>query len=346
MTRKVKVKDEKGNIVEVALNPSIARLVDSSEGRLNDNDGIFFQRQLEAIEAQTYDVLYPDLEAREVFTTNTFGGAGAQTLTYRSFDKTGRAQAINARATDLPKSQISGREFSVSVKSVGVAYDYDIDEIAAAQMGGLPLESRKAEAARRGYEEYINSVTWRGDDQAGLKGFFDNTDVLRTNVAANSATVPSTKWEDKTPDEILADLNNACSVMYEATKKIHKPEEIWLSVGNWNYIFSTPRSPMSDTTIGEYFVKNNVFGITREKMKPLNELENGIQKGAHAGVACFVVVCQRSPEGRETVRIRETLPLQFLPPQQHGLVFEIPGRGRFAGLEFTYPRAIQIWYGI
>ena len=146
MTRKVKVKDEKGNIVEVALNASIARLVDSSEGRLNDNDGIFFQRQLEAIEAQTYDVLYPDLEAREVFTTNTFGGAGAQTLTYRSFDKTGRAQAINARATDLPKSQISGREFSVSVKSVGVAYDYDIDEIAAAQMGGLPLESRKAEA--------------------------------------------------------------------------------------------------------------------------------------------------------------------------------------------------------
>ena len=61
---------------------------------------------------------------------------------------------------------------------------------------------------------------------------------------------------------------------------------------------------------------------------------------------CFIIINHNAPDGNETVRIRETLPLQFLAVQLHGLVYEVPGRGRFAGLEVTYPRAIDIWYGI
>ena len=342
MSRKVKFIDEAGVEQEMTLRADIARLIDQ-DTRLTDDDGIFFQRQLEAIEAQTYDVLYPDLEARSCFKTNTFGGAGARTLTYRSFDRIGKAQVINARATDLPKSDISGKEYSISVKSVGVAYDYDIDEIAAAQMAGMPLEARKTMAARRGYEEYINSVVWRGDADAGLNGLFTISEIRRIPVAAGNGG--KTTWKDKTPDEVIADLTNACGDMYAGTKKIHAPKEIWMSTLNWNYIFSTPRSPMSDKTIGDYFCENNQFGIKKENVKPLNELAEGIPMGTGAGAGCFIILNQATPEGMETVRIRETLPLQFLPVQLHGLVYEVPGRGRFAGLEVTYPRAIDIWYG-
>ena len=220
MPRKVKFIDEAGVEQEITLRADIARLIDQ-DTRLTDDDGIFFQRQLEAIEAQTYDVLYPDLEARSCFKTNTFGGAGARTLTYRSFDRIGKAQVINARATDLPKSDISGKEYSISVKSVGVAYDYDIDEIAAAQMAGMPLEARKTMAARRGYEEYINSVVWRGDVDAGLNGLFTISEIRRIPVAAG--TSGQTAWVDKTPDEVIADLTNACGDMYAGTKKINAP---------------------------------------------------------------------------------------------------------------------------
>ena len=145
MSRKVKFIDEAGVEQEITLRADIVRMIDS-DVRLTDDDGVFFQRQLEAIEAKSYDVLYPDLEGRLRFKTNTFGGAGAQTLTYRSFDHVGKAQVINARATDLPKSQIKGKEYSIKVKSVGVAYDYDIDEILAAKMAGMPLEARKVMA--------------------------------------------------------------------------------------------------------------------------------------------------------------------------------------------------------
>ena len=331
--REVKMAD---GSVEI-LNDHFCNMVDS-DTRLTDADGVYFQRQLEVIEKQTYDVLYPDLEARECFPSMNDGGAGATSLTFRSYDRVGKAQVINARATDLPKSDISGREYSVNVKSVGCAYDYDIDEVASAQMTGMPLEARKAMAARRGYEEFINDAVWYGDTTGSFVGFFAQPDIAHQAVAAGAST--NTEWSTKTPDEIIHDLNFACGAMYAATKKIHKPTEIWLPVTEWNYINSTPRSSVSDTTILAYFVNNNSFGI--KTIKPLNAIEGQ----GNAGSECFIVLTKTTPEGTQTVRIREPLPLQFMPVQLHGLVYEIPGRGRFAGLEVTYPRAIDIWYGI
>ena len=333
MAREVKLAD--GTMA--TLNDHFEKLVDS-DARLSDADGLYFQRQLEVIEQTTYDVLYPDLEARECFPTLTLGGAGATSLTYRSYDRVGKAQVINARATDLPKSDISGREYSINVKSVGCAYDYDIDEVASAQMSGMPLEARKAMAARRGYEEYINDAVWYGDITGGFVGLFAQPNIAHNPVVAGAST--KTTWVDKTPDEILFDLNNACGAMYAATKKIHKPTEIWLPVAEWNYINTTPRSAVSDTTILGYFINNNSFGI--KTIKPLNAIEGQ----GNGGSECFIVLTKTTPEGTQTVRIREPLPLQFQPVQLHGLVYEIPGRGRFAGLEVTYPRAIDIWYGI
>lgn len=203
MSREVKLAD---GSVEI-LNDHFEKLVDA-DTRLSDNDGLFMQRQLEFIEAQSYDVLYPDLEARECFQTNTLGGAGVTTLTFRSYDRIGKAQVINARATDLPKSDISGKEFSVSVKSVGTSYDFDIDEIAAAQMAGMPLEARKAMASRRGYEEFINQAVWYGDSEGQFTGFFQNSEIAK-NPVAGAAAGGATEWEKKTPDEVLFDLNEA-----------------------------------------------------------------------------------------------------------------------------------------
>lgn len=251
------------------LNDAVEALLNDSRVEMSDSDGLFFQRQLEAIETQTYDVLYPDLEARECFTTNTFGGAGVTTLTYRSYDRVGKAQVINARATDLPKSEISGKEYSLPVKTVGVAYDFDIDEVAAAQVTGMPLEARRAQASRRGYEEFINDSVWYGNDD--FVGFFSHPQLAQNTVAAGVST--NTEWSTKTPDEILADLNSAVGTMFATTKKIHRPTELWLPVAQWNYIRSTPRSNVSDTTILEFFLKNNEFIKSMEQVKVLNAIE-------------------------------------------------------------------------
>ncbi|WJN63690.1 major capsid protein [Erwinia phage Aioli] len=325
---------------EFELDDALVAIQSNASVTLSDDDAVFFQRQLEFIEAQTYDTLYPDLEARDALGVDTTGGAGVQTLTYRSYNHVGKAQVINARATDLPKSNISGKEYSVPVKSVGTAYDYDIDEIASAAVTGLPLEARKAMASTRGYEQYINSAAWYGDAANGFVGFFEHPDVTKATVAAGANG--KTGWFDgKTPTEILKDLTTAVSAMYSSTLKIMRPDEIWMPVIHHQYIMNTARSEQSDMTIMNFFIANNEFINSKEKVKALNAIKG---HGA-SGADCFVVVC-RQVNGLKTFRLREPLALTWQPVQLHGLVYEIPGRGRFAGFQVMYPAAISINSGI
>lgn len=330
---------------EFELDDAIANIQDSDNAAtLSDDDAVFFQRQLEFIETQSYDTLYPDLEAREAFGVDQSGGAGINTLTYRSYNHVGKAQVINARATDMPKASISGKEYSVSVKSVGTAYDFDIDEVASAAVTGMPLEARKAAAATRGYEQYINSAAWYGDEANGFIGLFQHEDVTRGTVAGGGADgTGSTQWgsADKSPDQVIKDLTTAVSAMYASTLKIMRPSEIWLSVEKEQYLFNTPRSAQSDKSCGTWFLENNQFINKREQVKGMNALK-GMGEG---GSECFVVVC-REAQGMKTFRLREPLQLTWQPVQLHGLVYEIPGRGRFAGLQIMYPAGLSIQSGI
>lgn len=327
---------------EFELKDQYLAIQNSSSVTLSDDDAVFMQRQLEFIEAQSYDTLYPELEARGAFGVDTSGGPGVNTLTYRSYDHVGKANVINVRATDLPKSSISGKEFSTTVKSVGTAFDYDIDEVAAAAVTGLPLETRKMNAATRGYEQYVNAAAWYGDAANGFIGFFNHPDITTATVAAAAGGTNSTKWGvDKTPTEVIADLNVATSAMYTSTLKIMRPEEIWMPVDKEQYIFNTARSEQSDMTIGAFFIANNQFIKSRDQIKGLNAVKG---HGA-SGADCFVVVC-RNAQGNKTFRLREPLQLTWMPVQLHGLIYEVPGRGRFAGFQVMYPAALSINSGI
>lgn len=309
----------------------------ANEAKLDDSGTVFFQRQLEAIEAQTYDVLYPDLEARECFPTFDFGGPGAQFLTFRSFDRVGSAQVINARATDLPKADISGKEYTIGVKSIGVAYDYDIDEIEAAKMTGMPLEARRAEAAKRGYEETINSIAWNGGE--GLRGFFSTENGLPELNLAKPLIDKTAGAGAATALEAAAQLHAAVNSMFAETKKIHKAEFMWMSVELFHYLTSTPMSEQfPNETIMSYFLRTNMYINSLSQIKALNQLAHTENKHGED----LIVIGQLNVAGKQTVRLREPLPLQFLPVQIHGMTYEIPARGRFAGVEVTYSGAFKV----
>lgn len=323
--------------IEVVLSDKMNAVV--AEQKMDDSNTVFFQRQLEAIEATTYDILYPDLEARECFPTFNFGGAGAQTLTFRSYDRVGSAQVINARATDLPKADISGTEQSIGVKSIGVSYDYDIDEIEAAKMTGLPLEARRAEAAKRGYEQTINAIAWNGGE--GLRGFFSPENAVPVVTLAKKMI--GTGAGTATPLEAAAMLHGVINSMYAETKKIHKAEFIWMPIELFHYFTSTPISPtFPNETIMSYVLRTSMYINNVSQIKALNQLaasENLVGEDV-------MVIGQLTTAGKQTVRLREPLPLQFMPVQIHGFTYEIPARGRFAGVEVTYSGALRIVKGI
>lgn len=344
-------------MVEFVINDAVENLINQGVFA-TDDEGVFFQRQLEYIQAQSFDVLYPDLMGRTIFALNTEGGEGINTITYRSYDKRGETAIIAGKATDLPRGDISGEEYSITVKTLGNAFGYSRQELAASKLTGMPLEARKAEATRRSYEEKVNDIIFFGNAENKLHGLFGGpvdapwATVTTQAVATGTATtVPGLGWNptDKIGVEIVKDLTDACVSMYKDTKKLFRPDTVLISVEKKQYLMNTPISaefPL--VSIMKWFLENNQFITSADQFKDINELEAiypNVDGGETildfhkdgTGVEGFTIVAS----GESNARVREPFPYMHLPVQYKGLEFEVNCYGRFAGVEMIRPAAFQ-----
>lgn len=345
--------------VDFLINDAIENLI--SQGVFQtDDEGIFFQRQLEYIQAESYDALYPDLMGREIFDLNTEGGEGINVITYRSYDKRGETAIISGKATDLPRGDISGEEYSIYVKTLGNAFGFSRQELAASKVTGMPLEVRKAEATRRSYEEKVNQIIFFGSPENKLHGLYGGPaeapwSTVTIQAVEEGAAGKDTTWGGihKTGDEVIRDLVQALSAMYTDTKKMFSPDKILISVQKKMYLENTPRNNLSDMSLMTWFLANNRFIKSASQFVDINELDGifpDIKKGDTIsdfdedgkGVQGFTVMVS----GSSNSRVREPFPYMHLPVQYRGLEFEINCYGRFAGLEMIRPAAFQHFTGI
>lgn len=325
----VSVTDKQGSVV--TLDGAMAHAI--STGVMDVNEGFFFQRELEHIKARSYDVLYPALKARQLFPVSNEAGKGVETITYRTYDQVGRAKILGSGVDDMPRADVSGRETSRPVKSLGLSYGYTLDEIQASQLTGKALDQRRASAVRRGVEETMNDLTFFGDATAGIVGLFDNPDIT-------SGAVAGAVWTAKTPDEILTDINTLMSDIFNSTNMVEQPNTLLISPAQWSHIMTTARSPNSDTTIAQYVVNNSYYIKSMDDIIAVNELAQVNNPGI-AGDA--MVAYDRNPD---KLQLEIPVELEMLPVQHRNLEFIIPTRARFSGLHVYYPRSVSIATGI
>ncbi len=308
-----------------------------NNGYLDADGAMFFQRQLEHIKAQSYDVRYAELKARSLFPVSNEGGAGITSITYRTYDQSGAAKIINAYADDLPRADVAGKETTIPVRSVGISYGYNLDEIQSSQLTGAALDQRRANASRRSVEQIVNDVAFFGDAESGLPGLFDNPNIP-TGAVVNPGS--GTEWVNKTPDQILFDINDLFADIFETTKMVEQGNTLLLPPQQWSYIMSTPRSSNSDTTIAQYIASNSPYLTSVEDIIPVNECAaaNNPELSTDAMVAY-----DRSPD---KLQLEIPVELEMLPVQQKNLEFVIPGRSRLGGLNIYYPLSLAIATGI
>jgi len=331
MVGTVTTKDSK----QVQLDGAIVTAL--NHGTIDADGAFFFQRQLESIKARSYDVRYAELKARSLFPVSNEGGQGITSITYRTYDQSGAAKIINAYADDLPRADVAGKETTIPVRSVGISYGYNLDEIQASQLTGASLDQRRANAARRSVEQVVNDVAFFGDTSSGLPGLFSNPNIP-TGAVVNPGS--GTAWVNKTPDEILFDVNDLFSDIFETTKMVEQGNTLLLPAAQWSYIMSTPRATNSDTTIGQYLAQNSPYLNSVDDIIPVNECSaaNNPELSADAMVAY-----DRSPD---KLQLEIPVELEMLPVQQKNLEFVIPGRSRLGGLNIYYPLSLAIATGI
>lgn len=303
-------------------------------GRLDANESIHFARQLEFVKSQAYDVKRPQLSALSLFPVDTSVPAGAEFHTYRQYDAVGMAKVISNYADDLPRADVTAKEFTSPIRGVGISYGYSVQEIRASAFAGTSLDAKKMRAAQRGHEMKINQLAWSGDTASGIPGFLTNANIPAYTVPADG-TGSSKLWSTKTPDLILRDMNGIVNSVFTVTKGVHKPTELWIPQAQYALISSTARSATSDTTILEFFLNSNPFV---QRVVPVVELT-----GAGSGGTDLMVAAENMADNYQLV-----IPMAFMQhaPQQVNLEFTVPCESRCGGVVVEYPLAFAIGSGI
>jgi hypothetical protein len=292
----------------------------------NDTVGIFLARELETILARAFEVEYADIKYSTVIPVSSEVGTGADSFTYRVFDKQGSMKVIGDKAQDLPRADVLRKEVTHPVRSLGASFAYTVQETrAAAMVPGMNLEQRRANAVRRAYEEKVQEIAYFGDAPSGMKGFFNNNQVDKL--------VPD-KWFDTagvTSDELIALLNEPATRLVQNSNMKEMPNTMLVPYNVYRIISTTPRSSTSDTTVMEFFLRTNPM-ITA--IEPINELE--ASKSGNALSKDRIITYDRSPD---KLQLHVPQPLEFLPPLRQSLEFSVAAHARIGGLALYYPKS-------
>jgi len=312
---------------------------------LDANESVFFARELERIKSSTYDVLYPELKATQLIPVSTDAGQGAESITYQQYDMVGMAKIVSNYADDLPRADVSGKEFTSPVRSLGDSYGYSVQEVRASAMANKNLPQRKANAARRAVEQAINSIAFfaKSDDgvYGGLTGLIYNPNVTKAEVATGG-TSGAKLWSGKTSDEILIDLNTVVGNMISLTKGVEVPDTILLPIVQYTKIATTRMAAGTDTTILQFFLKNNP-SIT--SVIWVNELGSvAVNPRTNAAVATNLMICYRKSPDKLTLEIPQ--PFEQFAVQERGLEYLTPCHARIGGVIIYYPLSVTIIDGI
>lgn len=311
----------------------------SSAYRLDAAESVFFRRELEVIDQRVYEVKYPALLARELIPTLPGIPDWARTYTWREYDKFGKAKIIANMSDDLPRADAKGTEFSKVMKTLGMAYGYDIDEIKASAKTGTRLDQMRANACRFAIELEIDEILAVGNTAHNLEG-------LLTIASGTTAFTPMTKaaggltWgtvaaPNATGMEVAADIMGICARLVEVTKGIWSRFVVLLPIEQYNYAAMTRISSVSDTTALAFAKANCPF---LEDLKAWHRCDT-----AGGGGTDRMVAYPRDPMVIGGIVPQEYTPL---PVERRNLEYIINTTAKCGGTVCKYPVSVAYGDGI
>jgi hypothetical protein len=311
------------------------RFADFRYMHLDANENAFFERELETVAAETYDVLYPDLMARQILPSGSFDcDPGSELYTWRSFDKVGQAAHIANFGDDLPQVNIFGTENSTRIHPYGDGFNYTVQELKAAAKVGRPLDRDRAKAAREIFEQKIERIGALGDTTNGLYGLINQTSPVTYTVANNNAGT-SKLWINKTASEISRDIGGICSAIISGSKGVEKPDTLVIPTAQHADISTRQLNDVNGETVLSFVLRSNPW------IKSIVPWDYCV--GAGAAATDRMVAFKKDPKKLKFVVAQE---FETFTPEQRNLAFFVNGYGRTAGVVVHYPKSIAYGDGI
>lgn len=175
------------------------------------------------------------------------GGAGASPVT------AGGANGLPIVQASVDKGVYKAHTFAAALRVMW-------QDMQRSNYIGRSLDNLLQDGVRMAYDKHMDQNTYTGFEEYGTTGLVNQEDVTETTAAGNGQTSSSTKWVDKTPDQILADVNDALLAVWAANGYDLSaiPNHILLPYEQYNYIMTTKVTDLATETIYDFLMKNNV----------------------------------------------------------------------------------------
>ena len=124
---------------------------------------------------------------------------------------------------------------------------------------GRSLDQIYDKGLRLNYNKMLDENVYFGFSEFGTTGLVNDSNIT-AGFVANNAAGTSRKFKDKTPDEILADINEALNDAWAASgyDLSGMPNHIGLPPAIFAYLVSTKVSNAADKSILNYLLENNI----------------------------------------------------------------------------------------
>ena len=301
----------------------------------------FVTSQTSYIESQVAEVQYPDIQYPALIPVDTSAPDWIKSVTYYSTDKVGRAGWFHSYAKDIHVADVERAKFEVGIEMADIGYRWTLEEIGQAMLiPGTNLSADRANAALRAYEEFVDDVALRGKAEKNFSGII-NYPGITSVLAAPNAGATHTTWDQKTADEILADVNGALSGIYVNSLQVEMADTILLPVAAM-VITATKRIPDTTMTVLDFLQTKNVYTMTTGQALTIRAVRGLETVGVNGSGR--MVAYRRDPA---VVKMHIPMTHRFLPVFQTGpMVFDVPGIFRLGGVEIRRPGAVRYVDGI
>ncbi len=296
---------------------------------MDASESAYIARQLEHIRAGVYEIEYPELKGSRLVSTNTSVSTGKQSYTIRIMDKVGEAVVVADDAVDYPNVEVKVSEKSMGLFTLGISYQYSLQEARAAMDAGVGLIPRKAMVAREMMERKLDNIILVGDTVAGVKGLLNATDPGIVTYTASTGGGGSTLFSAKNADEILGDLHGMVHKVVSDSKEIEIPNTLLMPLSTRLFLQSKRVGDGTTGTVLATFLGNDPY---INMIEALHQLESNT-----AWTGRRITAYRRDPSALDLI---VSQPFEQVNPQQIGMITRTWCRMRTGGLAIYRPASI------
>lgn len=318
--------------------------------RTRDSNLAYFINQLENFDPTLHEPLVSVSWGRDIklrpgitmanestsFTRQAFGGPG--TLTNAAAPAGGNMPWISKETTAIANVQVNGQKLTLPLRALAREVAYSSIELDRSQLTQQPIDVQQLNALNMLYQMNTDQMVYVGSEDVSATGLINSSSVTATTVA--DGVSGSKLWSQKTPDEILADVNTLLDGSWLAAAYAVCPSSLRLPPVQFSYLASQKVSSAGNLSILEFLKQNSI--ALQINGRPLDIQPVKWLAGAGATGTDRMMVYTND---LQYVRF-PMVPIRRETAYYQGIMFHAPYVWAFGEMEFVYPETVRYADGI